>query len=158
MEDQKQEIEIKEDDTYKNDDVETIKQMQAKFDAELAKRDQKYSALLKFATEGGKVSAEKPAEPTDAEIKAQMEDLAKQVRDNKMSGLEQAKALLAFDEYKMNKLGGRSIFAYTDGDLDRAELESIDKVKGLLQHAIEVTDGDPGVFEAAIASKLVDKY
>lgn len=156
MADETQVPEINPEDTYANSDVETIKQMQARFDAELAKRDQKYSALLKFATEGGKVSADTPAKPTDAEIKKRMEDLAKQVRDNKISGLEQAQALLEFDDYYTSK-GGRSIFAYTDGDLDSAELESIDKVRGLLEHAIEKSEGDPTVFSTALASKLIDK-
>lgn len=147
---------INEQDTYANSDVEAIQAMQARFDAELAKKDQKYSALLKFVTEGGKMSADVPAQPTDAEIKKNMEDLARKVRDNKMSGLEQAQALLDFDDYYTSK-GGRSIFAYTDGDLDAAEIESIEKVRGLLEHAIEKSEGDPSVFSTSIASKLIDK-
>ena len=149
------EKEINEQDTYQNDDVEALKAMQARYDAEIAKRDQKYSALLKYATEGGKVSAETSHEPTPAEKQQHIEQIAKEVRDNKINSLEQAKRLLEYDDYVVEK-GGRTIFTFTDGTPSPADLESAEKVKSLLQYAIETSDGSPEVFQATLSSKLKD--
>ena len=146
---------IDENDTFENDDVKTIQEMQARFDAELAKRDQKYSALLKFATEGGKVSPDAPAEPTPEEQRKHIEELAKAVKENKINGLDQAKALLEYDKY-VTENGGRTIFIYTDGTPSERDLESAERVKKLLQYAVETSDGSEDVFQAAIASKLKD--
>lgn len=149
------EKEINEQDTYQNDDVEALKAMQARYDAEIAKRDQKYSALLKYATEGGKISAENPHEPTPAEKKQHIEQIAKEVRDNKINSLEQAKRLVEYDDYVVEN-GGRTIFTFTDGTPSPADLESAEKVKNLLQYAIETSDGSPEVFQATLSSKLKD--
>lgn len=149
------EKEINEQDTYQNEDVETIQAMQARFDAELAKRDQKYSALLKYATEGGKVSADTPQEPTPAEKKQHIEQLARDVKANKINGIEQAKALLEYDDY-VTENGGRTIFTFTDGTPSQADLLSADRVKNLLQYAIETSEGNEELFQAAIVSKLKD--
>lgn len=146
---------INEEDTYQNDDVKALQEMQARFDAELAKRDQKYSALLKYATEGGKISAETPTELSPAEKKEHIEEIAKEVRDNKINGLEQAKALLEYDDY-VKENGGRTIFTFTDGTPSQYDLESAEKVRGLLEYAIETSDGSEEVFQASIASKLKD--
>ena len=148
-------LNINEKDTYENADVKALQEMQARFDAELAKRDQKYSALLKYATEGGKVSAETPQEPSPAEKQEHIEELAKAVRDNKISGLEQAKALLEYDDYVVEN-GGRTIFTFTDGTPSQYDMESAEKVRDLLQYAIETSDGSEELFRAAISSKLKD--
>lgn len=152
---EEKELELNEQDTYQNDDVEALKAMQARYDAELAKRDQKYSALLKYATEGGKVSSETPHEPTPAERKQHIEQIAKEVRDNKISSLEQAKRLIEYDDYVVEN-GGRTIFTFTDGTPSPVDLESADRVKNLLQYAIDSSDGSPEVFQATLASKLKD--
>lgn len=148
-------ITINEQDTYENADVKALQEMQARFDAELAKRDQKYSALLKYATEGGKVSTETPQEPSPAEKQAHIKEIAKAVRDNKIGGLEQAKALLEYDDY-VTENGGRTIFTFTDGTPSQYDIESAEKVRGLLEYAIETSDGSEEVFQASIASKLKD--
>lgn len=150
-----EEIKVNEQDTYENADVKALQEMQARYDAELAKRDQKYSALLKYATEGGKISAETPQEPTPAERKQHIEELAKSVRDNKIGGIEQAKALLEYDDYVVEN-GGRTIFTFTDGTPSQYDYESAERVKGLLQYAIENSDGSEEVFLATIGSKLKD--
>ena len=154
---EKDNLEINENDTYVNQDVETIQAMQARFDAELAKRDQKYSALLKYATEGGKVSAETPQEPTPAEKRAHIEQIAREVRDNKINGLEQAKRLIEYDDYVVEN-GGRTIFTFTDSTETPTvqDLESANKVKSLLQYAIDKSDGSEDVFKATIVDKLRD--
>lgn len=150
-----EEIKVNEQDTYENADVKALQEMQARYDAELAKRDQKYSALLKYATEGGKISAETPQEPTPAERKQHIEELAKSVRDNKIGGIEQAKALLEYDDYVVEN-GGRTIFTFTDGTPSQYDYESAERVKSLLQYAIENSDGSEEVFLATIGSKLKD--
>lgn len=150
-----EEIKLNEQDTYENADVKALQEMQARFDAELAKRDQKYSALLKFATEGGKVSPETPQELTPAEKRQHIEDVARNVRDNKINGIEQAKALLEYDDYVVNN-GGRTIFTFTDGTPSQYDLESAARVRDLLQYAIDSSDGSEEVFQAAIGSKLKD--
>lgn len=150
-----EEIQINENDTFENADVKALQEMQARFDAEIAKRDQKYSALLKYATEGGKISAETPHEPSPAEKKQHIEEIARNVRDNKISGLEQAKALLEYDDYIVEN-GGRTIFTFTDGTPSQYDLESADKVRDLLQYAIETSEGNEELFQAAIGSKLKD--
>lgn len=152
---EEKELEINEQDTYQNEDVETLKALQAKYDAEIAKRDQKYSALLKYATEGGKVSTETPHEPTPAEKKQHIEEIAREVRDNKLNSVEQAKRLIEYDDYVVEN-GGRTIFTFTDGTPSPVDLESAEKVKNLLQYAIEASDGSPEVFQATVASKLKD--
>lgn len=149
------EKEINEQDTYENQDVETIQAMQSRFDAELAKERQKYSALLKYATEGGKVSAETPREPTPAEKKQHAEELAKAVRDNKMKSVDQAKALIEYDDYVVSN-GNRTIFLPTQGAPTEQDMVSADRVKSLLQYAIETSEGDNDVFLATIGSKLKD--
>lgn len=146
---------INEEDTYENADVQALQEMQARFDAELAKRDQKYSALLKYATEGGKVSAETPQEPSPAEKKQHIEEIAKAVRDNKINGIEQAKALLEYDDYVVEN-GGRTIFTFTNGTPSQYDLESAERVRDLLQYAIETSEGNEELFQAAIGSKLKD--
>ena len=148
-------INVNEQDTYENADVQALQEMQARFDAELAKRDQKYSALLKYATEGGKVSAETPTEPSPAEKKQHIEDIAKAVRDNKINGIEQAKALLEYDDYVVEN-GGRTIFTFTNGTPSQYDLESAERVRDLLQYAIETSEGNEELFQAAIGSKLKD--
>ena len=152
---EEKELELNEQDTYENQDVETLKAMQARYDAEIAKRDQKYSALLKYATEGGKVSAETSHEPTPAEKQQHIEQIAKEVRDNKINSLEQAKRLVEYDDYVVEN-GGRTIFTFTDGTPSPADLESAEKVKNLLQYAIETSDGSPEVFQATLTSRLKD--
>lgn len=154
---EKDNLEINENDTYVNQDVETIQAMQARFDAELAKRDQKYSALLKYATEGGKVSAETPQEPTPAEKRAHIEQIAREVRDNKIDGLEQAKRLIEYDDYVVEN-GGRTIFTFTDSTETPTvqDLESANKVRSLLQYAIDKSEGSEDIFKATIVDKLRD--
>ena len=148
-------IKIDEQDTYENADVKALQEMQARFDAELAKRDQKYSALLKYATEGGKISTETSTEPSPAEKQEHIEEVAKAVRDNKISGLDQAKALLEYDDYVVEN-GGRTIFTFTDGTPSQYDIESAEKVRGLLEYAIETSEGNQELFQAAISSKLKD--
>ena len=143
------------EDTYENADVKALQEMQARYDAELAKRDQKYSALLKYATEGGKISAETPTEPSPAEKRQHIEELAKAVRDNKMTNIDQAKALLEFDDYVKDN-GGRTIFTFTDGTPTQYDIESAGKVRDLLQYAIDTSEGSTELFQAAITSKLKD--
>lgn len=154
---EKENLDINEQDTYVNEDVETIQAMQARFDAELAKRDQKYSALLKYATEGGKVSTETPQEPTPAEKKAHIEKIAREVRDNKINGLEQAKHLVEYDDYVVEN-GGRTIFTFTDSTETPTvqDLDSANKVKSLLQYAIDKSEGSEEIFKATIVNKLRD--
>lgn len=150
-------LEINENDTYVNQDVEAIQAMQARFDAELAKRDAKYSALLKFATEGGKISAETPQEPTPAEQKAELDSLARSFRNKELCSLDMAKALIKMDDYVTSK-GGRTIFTYSDpsGTPTVTELESAGKVRSLLEFAIEKSDNSDEMFRAAIVNKLSD--
>ena len=142
---------------YVNEDVETIQAMQARFDAELAKRDAKYSALLKYATEGGKVSAETPQEPTPAEQKAELDSLAKSFRNNELCSLDMAKTVIKMDDYVTSK-GGRTILTYSDpsGTPNVTELESAGKVRSLLELAIEKSDNSDEMFRAAIVNKLSD--
>ena len=149
------EKEINEQDTYENQDVETIQAMQSRFDAELAKEKQKYSALLKYATEGGKVSADTPQEPSPAEKRQHIEELAKAVRDNHMKSVDQAKALLEYDDYVVSN-GNRTIFLPTKGAPTEQDMISADRVKSLLQYAVETSDGDNDVFAATLGSKLRD--
>ena len=155
MENENLNPEINDQDTYENADVKALQEMQARFDAELAKRDQKYSALLKYATEGGKVSSETTQEPSPAEKKAHIEDVAKTVRDNKVSGIVQAKALLEYDDY-VKENGGRTIFTFTDGTPSQGDIESAQRVRDLLEYAIETSEGNEELFQAAITSKLKD--
>ena len=155
MEEEIKNQQIDTEDTYENADVKALQEMQARYDAELAKRDQKYSALLKYATEGGKVSSETPAEPSPADKQKHIEEIAKEVRDNKISGLEQAKALLEYDDYVQDN-GGRTIFTFTDGTPTQYDIESAEKVRDLLQYAIDMSEGSTELFQAAITSKLKD--
>ena len=154
---EKENLEINENDTYVNQDVETIQALEARFNAELAKKDAKYSALLKYATEGGRISAEKPQEPTPAEKKAHIEDIAREVRDNKINGLEQAKRLIEYDDY-VTENGGRTIFTFTDSTETPTmqDLDSANKVKSLLQYAIEKSEGSEEIFKATVVDKLRD--
>lgn len=141
--------------TYENEDVKALQKMEEKYNAELQKKDLKYSALLKFVTEGGKVSPETPAEPTPEERRKHIESIARAVRDNKIPGVEQAKALVEYDDYVV-KNGGRTIFTYTDGEPSANDITSAENVKALLQYGIETSEGNEELFQAAIASKLKD--
>jgi hypothetical protein len=113
--------------------------------------------LLKYATEGGKVSAETPQEPTPAEKRAHIEQIAREVKDNKINGLEQAKRLIEYDDY-VTENGGRTIFTFTDStEIPTVQdLESANKVKSLLQYAIDKSDGSEEIFKATLVDKLRD--
>ena len=160
------EKEINEQDTYENQDVETIQAMQARFDAELAKEKQKYSALLKYATEGGKVSAEIPKEPTPAEQKEYLKEIAHKFRSNEIKGIDKIDALLKVNDivtnYKekdiaaINKLHGREIFAPTMGTPTERDIQDDERFKELLQCSMESSAGDTSIFQATLTSKLVD--
>ena len=138
-----------------DENVEAFKEAQRNFEAQLALERQKYSALYKEYVKGSKPSPEGEKEPTPEERKKHIEELAKAVRDNKINGLEQAKALIEYDQYVTDN-GGRTIFTFTDGTPSQNDLESAEKVKNLLQYAIETSDGSEEIFQATVASKLKD--
>ena len=139
-----------------NPDVLALQKMQARYDAELQKERAKYSALLRYATQGGTTSPEEPPEPTPEEEDKMVKELAKSVRDNNIKDIQQAKNLLEIDRIR-EKRGLRSIFLPTDGDLSESDIESAERVKELLNYAIEVSEGNETMFHGAIGSKLADR-
>ena len=149
--------EEKKDQEQQDKNVEMIEKLKADFEAKLAEKDERYTALLETYIKKTTSSDDKqqPPEPTEAEKAKRIGELSKLVRDNKINALEQAKAMIEIDDY-VTERGERSIFAYTHGAIDGAEIESVRKVKEILKDAIERSDGDVGVFQSAIVSKLAE--
>lgn len=163
------EKEINEQDTYENQDVETIQAMQSRFDAELAKEKQKYSALLKYATEGGKVSADTntPKEPTPDEIKEYLKDVSLKFMKNEIKGADKIATLEKVQDivrkYPCNDIKAinhlniyKSIYQPTSGTPTEDDVNKTNKYRDLVQFGLETCDNDTSIFQATVASKLKD--
>ena len=142
---------INPEDTFENEDVKTLKAMEAKYNAELAKRAQKYSAMLKYATEGGKVSTEDTPEPNPEE-KWQANCEIIRNRD-KYDNLTIAKALKEGDDYYREKFG-KSIFVSETGTPDSREEKIADIANEIISYGIENSYGDNVAYTNAALTRL----
>lgn len=139
------------EDTFENEDVKTLQAMEAKYNAELAKRDQKYSALLKYATEGGKILTETTPEPTpDEKWEANCEIIRNR---DKHDNLTIAKALKEGDDYYREKFG-KSIFVSETGTPDSREEKIADIANEIISYGIENSYGDNVAYTNAALTRL----
>ena len=152
-------VDNKEDVQNKDKNIEIIDNLKANYEAQIAAEKNKYTVLLenyiKNISSSDGDNSKNNEQPSEAEKVKRIGELSENVRDNKLNALEQAKAMIEIDDY-VTESGERSIFAYTHGELDGAELESIKKIKDVLKDSIEKADGDVGVFQSAVVSKLVE--
>ena len=151
MAEENKNLEINPEDTFENEDIKTLQAMEAKYNAELAKRDQKYSALLKYATEGGKVSTETTPEPTPEEKWKANCDIIRN-RD-KYDNLTIAKALKEGDDYYREKFG-KSIFVSETGTPDSREEKIADIANEIISYGIENSYGDNIAYTNAALTRL----
>lgn len=151
MAEENKNIEVNTEDNYENEDVKTLQAMEAKYNAELAKRDQKYSALLKYATEGGKVSTETTPEPTPEE---KWEANCEIIRNrDKYDNLTIATALKEGDDYYREKFG-KSIFVSETGTPDSKEEQIADTINDILTYGIDNSYGDNIAYTNAALTRL----
>ena len=142
---------INPEDTFENEDVKTLQAMEAKYNAELAKRDQKYSALLKYATEGGKIPTGSTPEPTPEE---KWEANCEIIRNrDKYDNLTIAKALKEGDDYYREKFG-KSIFVSETGTPDSREEKIADIANEIISYGIENSYGDNVAYTNAALTRL----
>ena len=96
--------------------------------------------------------------PTEKEQKEQFENNIKTVLDMSKSlrPLKLFKNLIEVDDYLQSK-GERTIFAPSTGDIDDATMKSCERMKDLLQSAIDQSDGSDEVALAYIGNHLVDQ-
>ena len=149
-----QEIKVDEKDTYENEDVKTLQEMEARYNAELAKRDAKYSALLKYATESGRVSTE-TQEPEETPEEKWAKNCNIIQNSTKYDNLTIGKALLEGDQYYREKYG-KSIFVSESGTLDSKEEKIADTASEILQYGIDNSFDNSLSFTNAFTSRLVE--
>ena len=142
-------------DQVDNEDVSALDTQKAYYEELLAQRDAKYGTLLKAYARGERAEASALSEPTPDELKAEFEKNVMLLHDNKASDLDQAKAIMAIREYRLN-LGEPDIFLPQDGTPSAEDIDSARKLGDLLSYAIEDSDGSDGRFRATIQDHLVD--
>lgn len=138
-----------------NEDVALIDELNARHQAELDARDAKYAQLLRAYSRGERATAETSHEKTAAELKSEFESNVKEVADNQINGLEQAKRILAIRQYRLDS-GERDIFLPDVGTPTPEDIESAQNLASVLEYAIEDSKGNPKRFSSAIESRLTD--
>ena len=138
-----------------NEDISIIDEMNARHQAELDAKDAKYAQLLRAYSRGERASAETSHEKTAAELKSEYESNIKDVADNQLNDLEQAKRILAIRQYRLDS-GEPDIFLPDIGTPSPEDIDSARKIADVLEYAIDRSDGNNKIFVSTLESRLVD--
>ena len=79
----------------------------------------------------------------------------KDVADNQLNDLEQAKRILAIRQYRLDS-GEPDIFLPDIGTPSPEDIDSAQNIADLLEYAIDRSDGNNKIFVSTLESRLVD--
>ena len=148
-------MENENENVVEQDDIAIIDELNARHQAELDAKDAKYAQLLRAYSRGERASAETSHEKTAAELKSEYESNIKEVADNQLNDLEQAKRILAIRQYRLDS-GEPDIFLPDIGTPSPEDIDSAQNIADLLEYAIDRSDGNNKIFVSTLESRLVD--
>ena len=146
-------LEITNDNVLQNEDVQALEAMRIKYEQEIAREKLKYSQLLAYTVNGGKLSAEKQAPEKSPEEK--WKDACDVINNKKSTNIEIAQALLEGDSLYRAKNNGRSIFCSEEGTLSDKEEKIADSVVAIIQDSLDKAEGNDKVYSTLSASNLI---
>ena len=147
------EKDVEQTQSFENQDVQALEAMRIKYEQDIAREKQKYSQLLAYTVNGGKLSAEKQAPEKSPDEK--WKDACDVINNKKSTNIEIAQALLEGDSLYRAKNNGRSIFCSEEGTLSDKEEKIADSVVAIIQDSLDKAEGNDKVYSTLSASNLI---